>query len=75
MSEPATSTRAAQHEGPRQPRLTIWGVAALFFLRLRDLPPEEYVIHLDTRHPTRWRWRVAQVGAWERPRQEPAEEA
>lgn len=58
-------------EGPQaegEPRVIVRGPAALLVLRLRDLPPGEYVIHLDKTHPTRWRWRPVLLGAWERPR-------
>lgn len=55
-----------------EPRLTIWGAAALFFLRLRELPQGEYVIHLDKSH-ARWRWRVAPVGVWERQQRDATE--
>lgn len=41
-------------------QFVVKGIMAWFAARVLSLPPGEYVIHLDTRHATRPRWRIGQ---------------
>lgn len=50
-------------------QVTIRGIMALFAARVLSLPAGEYVIHLDTRHPARPRWKIGQTPPeWEQAR-------
>lgn len=58
-----------QHHDRR--KFVVSGIMALFAARVLSLPAGEYVIHLDTRHAARPRWRIGQPPQeWEHARDE-----
>ena len=42
-------------------QFVVRGIMALFAARVLSLPAGEYVIHLDTRHASRTRWKIGQM--------------
>ena len=50
-------------------KFVVTGIMAVFAGRVLNLPAGEYVIHLDTRHATRPRWKIIQPPpTWEHDR-------
>ena len=57
-------------------QFVVRGIMALVTARVLNLPAGEYVIHLDTRHPARPRWRIGQPPQeWEHARQDDRQQA